>query len=399
MRFERRGTIAVSLNGSGRLKASLRRIANRAGEEKAPELLRRYNLQWANSGEASARILARTTLITQGLSMRPGQNKRMRGRNNRKGPNPLTRTYESNGPDVKIRGTAQHIAEKYLQLARDAQSSGDTVVAENLLQHAEHYFRIIAAAQTAQQQAQMGYGRNGEDLDDLDDDDDFVALPDRFSSPLERQPPIPAPHQAQPNIAPVGMAGQPQPYFDRPVYGSEMAERTPERGERQERSNERSNERSGERHSNQHGERQERQERQPRNDRRFNQQGQGRQNFRDQQPRFETAPPAAQEQPRVNFDAVTPGLPAFITAPTRVAPAPAAAAPNAASAPEPETDGFGAQPTVNDQTAEFNAPQGDADAEARFHLRPRRRRRTRAETAEEQDASSPVAEANSADAE
>src|SRR6478736_8814702 len=107
--------------------------------------------------------------------MRPGQNKRMRGRNpGRKGPNPLTRSYESNGPDVKIRGTAQHIAEKYLQLARDAQSSGDTVVAENLLQHAEHYFRIIAAAQTAQQQAQMGYGRNGDELDELDDDDDFV---------------------------------------------------------------------------------------------------------------------------------------------------------------------------------------------------------------------------------
>ena len=50
--------------------------------------------------------------------MRPGQNKRMRGRNpGRKGPNPLTRSYESNGPDVKIRGTAQHVAEKYLQLA------------------------------------------------------------------------------------------------------------------------------------------------------------------------------------------------------------------------------------------------------------------------------------------
>ena len=72
--------------------------------------------------------------------MRPGQNnKRMRGRSNnnhggggRKGPNPLTRSFESNGPDVKIRGTAQHIAEKYLQLARDAQSSGDPVMAEEL---------------------------------------------------------------------------------------------------------------------------------------------------------------------------------------------------------------------------------------------------------------------------
>ena len=83
--------------------------------------------------------------------MRPGQNKRMRGRNpGRKGPNPLTRSYESNGPDVKIRGTAQHVAEKYLQLARDAQSSGDPVMAESYLQHAEHYFRIIAAAHQAQ---------------------------------------------------------------------------------------------------------------------------------------------------------------------------------------------------------------------------------------------------------
>jgi hypothetical protein len=71
----------------------------------------------------------------------------MRGRNRNKGPNPLTRTYESNGPDVKIRGTAQHVADKYAQLARDAQASGDPVAAENYLQHAEHYYRIIAAAQ------------------------------------------------------------------------------------------------------------------------------------------------------------------------------------------------------------------------------------------------------------
>ena len=75
----------------------------------------------------------------------------MRGRG-RKGPNPLTRTYESNGPDVKIRGTAMHIAEKYQQLARDAQASGDRVMSENYNQHAEHYLRIVAAAQPQQQQ-------------------------------------------------------------------------------------------------------------------------------------------------------------------------------------------------------------------------------------------------------
>lgn len=76
----------------------------------------------------------------------------MRGRG-RKGPNPLTRTYESNGPDVKIRGTAMHIAEKYQQLARDAQASGDRVMSENYNQHAEHYLRIVAAAQPQQQPA------------------------------------------------------------------------------------------------------------------------------------------------------------------------------------------------------------------------------------------------------
>ena len=90
--------------------------------------------------------------------MRNGQNqnKRMRNRNNNpnrndgnrgRGQNPMTRVFESNGPDIKIRGTASHVAEKYVQLARDARSSGDPVAAENYYQHAEHYFRLIAAAQ------------------------------------------------------------------------------------------------------------------------------------------------------------------------------------------------------------------------------------------------------------
>lgn len=94
--------------------------------------------------------------------MRNGQNKqRMRNRNNnnnnnnRRGQNPITRVYESNGPDIKIRGTASHIAEKYLQLARDARSSGDPVAAENYYQHAEHYFRLIAAAQEQFRQNQQ----------------------------------------------------------------------------------------------------------------------------------------------------------------------------------------------------------------------------------------------------
>ena len=102
-------------------------------------------------------------------AMRNGQNKRMRGRN-RKGQNPLTRVYESNGPDVKIRGTASHVADKYVQLARDAQASGDPVAAENYFQHAEHYFRLIAAAQEQFRQANPYYRPEQDQRDDGMDD-------------------------------------------------------------------------------------------------------------------------------------------------------------------------------------------------------------------------------------
>ncbi len=92
--------------------------------------------------------------------MRQGQqNCRGRGRG-RKPQNPLARNYESNGPDVKIRGTASHIAEKYMSLARDALASGDMITAESYLQHAEHYNRIIMAAQS-QMTPQTGDQPNG----------------------------------------------------------------------------------------------------------------------------------------------------------------------------------------------------------------------------------------------
>ena len=61
--------------------------------------------------------------------------------------NAPNRVYESAGPDVKVRGTAQTVAEKYHQLGRDAQSAGDNVMAESYYQHAEHYYRIWASNQ------------------------------------------------------------------------------------------------------------------------------------------------------------------------------------------------------------------------------------------------------------
>ena len=96
--------------------------------------------------------------------MRQGQHKnRQRGRGQRRpgsgggggGGNSSNRVYESNGPEVKVRGTAQTVADKYLQFARDSISSGDYVMAESYYQHAEHYLRIIAANQSHQQQQQQ----------------------------------------------------------------------------------------------------------------------------------------------------------------------------------------------------------------------------------------------------
>src|SRR5690606_12790588 len=131
-------------------------------------------------------------------TMRPNQqnNKnRSRGRNNnggRKHVNSLNRSFESNGPDVKVRGNAAHIAEKYLQLARDAQSASDGVMAENYLQHAEHYFRIVAAAQPQPRADQSGQGSDAED-----DDDDFPPMNDRFASPEPVNRPAQQPEQQQ----------------------------------------------------------------------------------------------------------------------------------------------------------------------------------------------------------
>jgi Domain of unknown function (DUF4167) len=101
--------------------------------------------------------------------------KRMRGRGHRQGGGggggsggsvrhhagggiPLNRNhvFDSNGPDIRIRGTSQQLFEKYLQLGRDATSGGDRVTAEAYFQHAEHYFRILNAMNQAAQQSGQG---------------------------------------------------------------------------------------------------------------------------------------------------------------------------------------------------------------------------------------------------
>jgi Domain of unknown function (DUF4167) len=104
--------------------------------------------------EASGRT---DTNITD--DMRSGRDQRPRGRFNANRPfnqQPRTpqnnQTFDSNGPNIKIRGSAHQIFERYLALAREATASDDRIAAENFYQHAEHYFRIDNARRESNQQ-------------------------------------------------------------------------------------------------------------------------------------------------------------------------------------------------------------------------------------------------------
>jgi hypothetical protein len=86
--------------------------------------------------------------------------KRQRGRNNGRNNKPhmptRSQNFESSGPEVRIRGNAYQVLEKYLALARDATAAGDRVAAENFYQHAEHYFRVINANNDGHNRPQGG---------------------------------------------------------------------------------------------------------------------------------------------------------------------------------------------------------------------------------------------------
>lgn len=103
------------------------------------------------------------------------------GRHNRQS-NPRNQTYDSSGPEGKVRGTANQVYEKYLALARDAQSSGDRIGAENFFQHAEHYFRILAAnGQQMRPRPMNGF----EDDFGEEDGDTPGGAPDRGEQPQQ----------------------------------------------------------------------------------------------------------------------------------------------------------------------------------------------------------------------
>ena len=153
--------------------------------------------------------------------------KRMRGRNHRPGGGggggggggstpirhhngqiPLNRNhvFDSNGPDLRIRGTAQQLFEKYLQLGRDATSSGDRVMAEGYFQHAEHYFRILNAIAQATQQSQANQQphhnqRNNRQQQDGGEQDDRGEAQQMSSNGPAEQQMLPDERQAQPEFS------------------------------------------------------------------------------------------------------------------------------------------------------------------------------------------------------
>jgi Domain of unknown function (DUF4167) len=129
--------------------------------------------------------------------MRSGRDQRPRGRFNADRPfnqrprNPQTnQTFDSNGPNIKIRGSAHQIFERYLALAREATASGDRIVAENLYQHAEHYFHIDNARRESNQQRTPRRPTTPADVEMNSEADSREVDVDRFQLHLPADPDV-----------------------------------------------------------------------------------------------------------------------------------------------------------------------------------------------------------------
>ena len=153
--------------------------------------------QGSNQGNRNNRNRNRSRQRTTGSSGNSGG-----------GGNSSNKVFDSNGPDVKLRGTAQTVAEKYMQLGRDAQSSGDSVSAESYYQHAEHYYRVWASSQPVGSSLIMSR-KLGEDEfeEDGEGGEDDSAVPPAVEAAGPEGAEVPAGDGQQPN-----QDGQPRPF-------------------------------------------------------------------------------------------------------------------------------------------------------------------------------------------
>ena len=127
--------------------------------------------------------------------MRTGQPGRPYGRNRGNNPNGhrqsiphRSQNFDSNGPNVKIRGTPHQIFERYVALAREASTSGDRVAAENLYQHAEHYFRVMNAANEAHKPPAMRPTAPADLQTEMAEEERSEMVGPARASPGDRQP-------------------------------------------------------------------------------------------------------------------------------------------------------------------------------------------------------------------
>ncbi|MEO1329032.1 MAG: DUF4167 domain-containing protein [Pseudomonadota bacterium] len=136
---------------------------------------------------------------------------RPRNKGNRKSNGAsINRVYESSGPEGKVRGTPQQIIEKYQTLARDRATAGDRILAESFLQHAEHYARILTAAQAASAAQQPRRD------DDYEDDQDSGGGRDQREQREPREPREPREQREKGSMSVIDEPkpdAQPQPLF------------------------------------------------------------------------------------------------------------------------------------------------------------------------------------------
>ncbi|MGE5147386.1 MAG: DUF4167 domain-containing protein, partial [Candidatus Eiseniibacteriota bacterium] len=165
--------------------------------------------------------------------MRQGSNpKRGRGRNNGRKPSPVrSSVHDSNGPNIRVRGNAYQVMEKYLAMARDAASAGDRIAAENYYQHAEHYFRTLNASGGNGAGGHHHHMHTPSDPLGTDGEDGDDEQPNGHQPPVMRanEPPRVDPaRQEQPrtDMAPIEAApGAPQPYDGRDHGGRDQGGR------------------------------------------------------------------------------------------------------------------------------------------------------------------------------
>lgn len=111
----------------------------------------------------------------KGMKRQRGRNRKPGGGNNANATNP-NRSWDSQGPEnIKVRGNAQTVYERYMQLARDAAAAGDRVLAENYTQHAEHYFRVLRALQPQRSVSEIAQREQAGQGFDIDFEDESGA--------------------------------------------------------------------------------------------------------------------------------------------------------------------------------------------------------------------------------